>query len=78
MERELLTLWIIFASNGKMSELTHVYARRRGSRQATGASLVEHNAPPYQNIASRAYPSGFRFGFTTLPGIAIDNDLHVE
>ncbi len=27
MERELLTLWIIFASNGKMSELTHVYAR---------------------------------------------------
>ncbi len=77
MERELLTLWIIFASNGKMSELTHVYARDEAhARQQVQVWLEKRPALPEHTF--RAYPSGFRFGFTTLPGSVLDDDVYEE
>lgn len=68
MSETILTLWIIYATNGKYAEITQVYARdEQHARERVRPWLEAHPELPEYHF--RPYPNGFQMARTRLPGI---------
>jgi len=74
MHETILTLWIIFATNGKYTEITQVYARDEQHARERARSWLEAH-PELPEYHCRPYPDGFQMARTRLPGtIKIDTE----
>ncbi len=74
MSETILTLWIIYSTNGKYTEITQVYARDEQHARERARSWLEAH-PELPEYHCRPYPDGFQVARARLPGtIKIDTE----
>jgi hypothetical protein len=67
MDNTKWTLWVIHATDGKRSELTHVYAfNEQHARERACTWVAAH--PHLPEVHFRAFPGGFSMGHRWLEG----------
>lgn len=67
MDNTKWTLWVIHATDGKRSELTHVYAfDEQHARERACTWIAAH--PYLSKVDFRAFPGGFSMGRRWLEG----------
>ena len=72
----LWTLWIVYATDGKHAEMTHVYAENEERGRLQARNWIEAH-PHLTELTFRAFPGGFKFVRRELPG-TIKVQVHDE